>query len=295
SQTKALEIISAGLGFLVLYFVYTFFWSFDLNIYGVPAPEILHWLHFVSIGYIYFLVYPIISMAWLLYSMIASVSGIRITELKIAITVPILRDPTGLGKDEFMSYNEFRERIVLVGQFLYGITLRITAIFVLLVMADFLRNWFHGYDWGVERFIIGGIFVFLTSIVVYISQIGLHSTLRKSKDEFIVAIHERKFKIDLEIQRELVLEIQRDEERERQRKLNLKKQRKSDCPSTEVISSHSSARFEAVSRLDNILTEIESTSTWAINSVNAAQVFSVSLIPLLASILPLIVERLYFG
>lgn len=255
----------------ILWIVYTFFWPTDFSFYDVSAPEIFVAAHYLSMVYIVVVLIPIISMAWLLYSMMASVHGIRTPELQISRTIPILNDPIGLGNDEFMSYTEFRSRIVLVGHFLYGITLRITGILVLLVMADYLRNWYLGFDWGVGRFIVGGILVLGTSIVVYISQLGLHSMLSNTKDEISTAIQKRKFKLDLEIQRNLDILSTKD-----------------------TNSSYSSAHYNAVTRLDTLLQEIQSTSTWAIKSVNTVKVVSVSIVPLVSAILPLMIERLFF-
>jgi hypothetical protein len=138
-------------------------------------------------------------------------------------------------------------------------------------MADFLRNWYLGFDWGVGRFIIGGILVLGTSIVVYISQLGLHSMLSNTKDEISAAIQKRKFKLDLEIQRNL----------------DIRSMKYSD-------SSYSSARYNAVIRLDTLLQEIQSTSTWAIKSVNTVKVVSVSIVPLVTGVIPLLIERMFF-
>lgn len=286
-KKKYMKGLSFVFGLLIVYGIFVFIIPFDPLLYGAPVPEGFWLYQNLTMIVAFLIVYPLTSMAWLLFFMMVNIHRIRGAELKIAKTVPILRKPTGKCSDDFMGYNEFRERIVLVGQFLFGITIRIAGIFVVLMMAEEVRTWFLNYEWSVERFVIGGALVLSTSTLVYITQVGLHSILNKWKNEFIIANHERKFEIDFEIQRELDLEIQRiEEERENQNK--------SPSPSTEITSSHSSARFEAANRLDNIMREIESTSTWAINSANAAQVFSVSLIPLITSILPLIVERLFF-
>jgi hypothetical protein len=209
-------------------------------------------------------------MAWLLYSMMVGIHTINNAELKIKDTIPIIRNPYEQWKDQFMSYTEFRERLSIVGQFLYGVSLRITGIFVIFLMADILRNWMYGYEWGSERYFIGGILVICALIVVYLSQIGLHSTLKKFRSEFAIEVHKRKFRIDLEIQRDL------------------------EHPSTKDTPSYSSARFDAVTRLDGIMQELKSTSTWAIESTNTAKVFTISVIPLVTSILPLLIERFFF-
>ena len=270
-RQKYLVLIAIALYIPVLFIVYTFFVSTDMTIYEVPAPEILRWTNYLGMAYILIVLIPIILMAWLLYSIMTSVHRLGSSELIITKTIPFLQEPTGLKKNEFMGYNEFKERITLLGQYLYNITLRITGILVLLVMGDILRNWFYGFDWGIERFIIGGILVICTSLVVYISQMGVHSLLSKSKDEFVIALQKRKFKMDIEIQCDL------------------------DHPPEEKSSlDYSSARYDAINRLDTLLEEIQSTSTWAIKSVNTVKVFSVSIVPLVASILPLIVERLLF-
>ncbi len=285
-RQKYLIFIGAGFYIPVLTVVYSFFLSFDMLIYDVPAPEILGGLYLLSFVYIFIALIGIISMAWLLYSIMASVHQIRTPQLRIAKTIPLIRDPTGSKNHELMGYNEFRVRITLLGQYLYNITLRITGILVLLVMGDILRNWLYGFDWGIERFIIGGILVIATSIVVYISQMGIHSLLSKSKDEFIIALQKRKFKMDIEIQCDLDLSLEgQDSVDYSSLDLSLEGQDSFD---------YSSARYDAINRLDTLLEEIQSTSTWAIKSVNTVKVFSVSIVPLIASILPLIVERLFF-
>jgi hypothetical protein len=247
-----------------------------VGVYGSMEPIIWLYIYIISnliIGLV--IACCIASLAWIVFSMILSISKLENfkDDFKIANYIQQLKGEKFSALDCVRGYDTFYEETTGIGTFITGLTLRALIIMVLYALNLIFFSFLNQLNLGFGIYAIGLSLIGLALILFIWPQVGLHNLLSKRKKE---------------IMRELVLE--------------------QDALDTEVIFitsrfielkradstlNEASLRREASDRLRSIYRNVKERSTWGFEITTLIKYLGTSAIPLITTLLSAMSEGLF--
>lgn len=267
-----IAVIIASPVIIYLYFdAYLF-----VGVYGSTDPIIWLYIYIVSnliIGLV--LACSIISLAWIIFSMILSISRLEGEKIpfKISNYIDLLKGEEFDSLDLVMGYDTFYEETTAIGTFITGLTLRALFIMVLYALNLIFFSFLNQLSLGFGVYAIGLSLIGLALILFIWPQLGLHNLLSKRKKEILRELVVKKDKLDTEV----IAITARFIESER----------------SGQILNEASVRREASDRIGNIYRNVKERSTWGFEITTLIKYVGTSAVPLITQILSAINEGLF--
>jgi len=253
-----------------------------VGVYGSTEPMIWLYIYIVSnliIGL--WIACCIASLAWIVFSMIMSISKLENykDDYKIANYIQLLKrveSSNGVSVatlDRVMGYDTFYEQTTAIGTFITGLTLRALIIMVLYALNLIFFSFLNQLSLGLGVYAIGLSLVGLALILFIWPQLGLHNLLSKRKKEIVRELVLKKDKLDTEV---ILITSQIIESERAATTLN-----------------EASLRRETSDRVGNILSNVKKRSTWGFEITTLIKYLGTSAVPLITTLLSAISEGLF--
>jgi hypothetical protein len=247
-----------------------------VGVYGATEPIIWLYIYIISnliIGLV--IACSIASLAWIVFSMILSISQLEDckNDFKITNYFKLLKGEEYESLDRVMGYDTFYEQTTAIGTFITGLTLRALIIMVLYALNLIFFSFLNQLNLGFGVYAIGLSLIGLALILFIWPQLGLHNLLSKRKKEIMRELVLKKDKLDTEV---MVINARFIESEHSGQTLN-----------------KASVRREASDRVENIYRNVKERSTWGFEITTLIKYVGTSAVPLITQILSAITEGLF--
>jgi hypothetical protein len=247
-----------------------------VGVYGSMEPAVWLYIYIISnliIGLV--IACSIASLAWIIFSMILSISKLEESkkEFKIEYYIEHLKGNKIQSLDLVMGYDTFYEQTTAVGTFLTGLTLRALIIMVLYALNLTLFSFLNLLNLGVGVFAIGLFIIGIALILFVWPQLGLHNLLNRRKKQIMRELAIKKDSLDTQVM--FITERIIDSDHEGHT-LN------------EAV-----VRREASERVKSIYDNVKVRSTWGFEITTLIKYMGTSAIPLITSLLDAIYQGLF--
>ncbi len=246
-----------------------------VGVYGATEPIIWLYIYIVSNLIIGLLIAcSIASLAWIIFSMILSISKLEECKKDFKITnyLKLLKGEEFESLNRVMGYDTFYEQTTSIGTFITGLTLWALAIMVISALNLIFFSFLTQLNLGLGIYVIGLSIVALALILFIWPQLGLHKLLNKRKKEIMRGLILKKDKLDTEV---MVINA-RYIESER---------------SGQIVN-EASLRSVSSTLVGNISNNVKERSTWGFEITTLIKYVGTSAVPLITQIVNAIFEGL---